>query len=472
MARRVAYVHSQELIDFADDLPANEGRASLVHHLCSAYGLLDNGHGDEDTAAMDGQRAQLIRPMEVSRADLCRFHDARYIDAILGRESTSASDSSGSEGDDDNAPAPSFGLSRSSSSAPPPRKRHKPSPTDTLGLTDDCPLFPSLSRYVSLVAGASMTAARILRDGNADIAINWTGGRHHAKRGQASGFCYVNDIVLAIMEMRGKPLAAPPPSPPSSDGSEKASPLSPAKPPKRLSRVLYIDVDLHHGDGPESAFFTTPSCLTLSIHLHAPLFFPSSGSLDSAGPSLSSGKAPPGALHALNVALEPGAGGETLSRVWKSCVEAVKEAYQADAVVLQCGVDGLAGDPCKEWNISLSALGSCVSLALSWDLPTLLLGGGGYNHPNAARAWAYLTSIALERPLLLDSLIPSSLPPEEFALFAPSFSLDVPSFDSMRDKNTEQTLGRVEEAFEGYVAGLSERYGRSKVKRETRGEQL
>ncbi|GAA5902591.1 hypothetical protein JCM6882_009325 [Rhodosporidiobolus microsporus] len=458
MARRVAYIHSDELIEIADDLPANEGRASLVHQLCSAFALLDDGDTNEDAGGdEDGVRATLVEPLEASREELCRFHDAKYIDTILGRDPEASSDAS-SESDND-APPPSFGLSRSSSSRPPPKKRFKPSASDSLGLTDDCPLFPSLPRYASLVAGASMTAARLLRDGKPDIAIAWTGGRHHSKRGEASGFCYVNDIVLAVMEMRGKPVPPPPPSP--SGDNEDGTPPPPLKPPKRLSRILYIDLDLHHGDGVESAFYTTPSCLTLSVHLHAPLFFPATGSLDSTGPTASTGsKPPPGALHALNVALEPGAGGEALERVWKSCVEAVREAYAPDAVVLQCGVDGLAGDPCKEFNLSLSALGHCVSAALAWDLPTLLLGGGGYNHPSAARAWSYLTSIALNRPLPLTAPIPSSLPPEAYRLFAPSFTLDVPGSESagVRDKNTEESLRRVEEAFQGYAEGLRRRY--------------
>jgi len=193
-----------------------------------------------------------------------------------------------------------------------------------------------------------MTAARELRDGKTDVAISWTGGRHHASRGEAKGFCYVNDIVLAIMELRKKPI--PPPSPPPE--SDESPP--PSKPLKRLSKILYLDLDLHHGDGVESAFFTTPQILTLSVHLHAPLFFPSTGSLSDSGPT--NPKAP-GRGHALNLALESGLGGEGLKRVWK-IVEEVKESFGCDAVVVQCGVDGLAGDPCKVL-LPLSLLADC-----------------------------------------------------------------------------------------------------------------
>lgn len=162
--------------------------------------------------------------------------------------------------------------------------------------------------------------------------------RHHAKRAEAAGFCYVADAVLAIMELRSPPTKALPVV------VDLDSTLHPPPPPSRISRVLYLDLDLHHGDGVESAFFSSPHVLTLSLHLFAPLFFPATGALDSTGPP--SARAP-AAGHALNLALEPGLGEETFERVWESCIEKVVKAYDADAIVLQLGVDGLAGDPCK-----------------------------------------------------------------------------------------------------------------------------
>lgn len=188
----------------------------------------------------------------------------------------------------------------------------------------------------------------------ADVAISWNGGRHHASRGEAKGFCYVNDIVLAIMELRKKPvprLSTRSPSPtPGDENSPSSSPRPIQQPLKKLSKILYIDLDLHHGDAVESAFLSSPYILTLSLHLHAPLFFPSTGSLSSSGPT--NPKAA-GRNHALNLALEPGLGGESLRRVWET-VENVKESFGPDAVVVQCGVDGLYGDPCKvsERNVS------------------------------------------------------------------------------------------------------------------------
>ncbi|GAA6061488.1 hypothetical protein JCM10212_002567 [Sporobolomyces blumeae] len=430
-SRRVIYLHSDALIDAADALPSNQGRASLVHSLCSAFDLLDV---DQNDPAATTHRATLVEPVQASRTELCAFHDEGFVD---------------SETDQDERPA-----SRS--------KRRKT--THPSGLEDDCPTFPLLPEYASLVAGASLTAARYLRDGRADVAISWNGGRHHAGRSEAAGFCYVNDIVLALMELRSKPN---PLSKTSTSGhasededySDASSRIPPRPLSKRLSKILYLDFDLHHGDAVEAAFNSSPNTLTVSWHLHAPLFYPSSGALSDSGPS---NPKSPGRGHALNLALEPGFGEEAVvERMW-NVVEDVRDAYGPDAVVVQCGVDGLAGDPCKEWNLSLASLAKCVGAVLDWDLPTLLLGGGGYDSPNAARAWTYLTSVALGRPLPLESSIPASLSTDHYGQFAPSFTLDVPRIEGMRDRNDELTLSRVEAKFAEYVEHLRSRWNRPK----------
>ncbi|GAA5833245.1 hypothetical protein JCM9279_001466 [Rhodotorula babjevae] len=471
MQRRVSYVHSDALIRAADQLPSNVGRASLVHALITGLDLVDS------PGPPGLHRARTVQPQPASRADLLRFHDPRYIDAILGTDDDASSSSNGSSSSSSPPPEPTFGLASDSTERP--RKRRKPD-VDTLGLQDDCPVFAALPDYARLVAGASMTAARELRDGKADVAINWTGGRHHGKRGEAAGFCYVNDIVLAIMELRCT--RGPPPPPTSSSPSSSPYPLDGAQladsppprapitpPPSRISRVLYLDLDLHHGDGVESAFLSSPYVLTLSLHLHAPLFYPATGALDSTGPP--DEPRSKGAFHALNVPLEPGAGEATLRRVWESCVERVREAYDPEAVVLQLGTDGLAGDPCKEWNLSLSALGYAVERVLGWNQRTLLLGGGGYHSPNAARAWAYLTSVALGRPLALDTPIPPDLPSSTYALFGPDWTLDIPEAYGVRDRNDDETLGRVEKAFEGYAVRVGERWGRATTEKVEAGSE-
>ena len=115
------------------------------------------------------------------------------------------------------------------------------------GLGYDCPVLPDMLSWVKLVCGASLTAADHLMKG-ARVSINWNGGWHHAHRDHAGGFCYGNDVVLAIHRLQ-----------------------------KGFKRVLYIDLDVHHGDGVEDAFSCTPRVATLSLHLHEPGFFPGSG---------------------------------------------------------------------------------------------------------------------------------------------------------------------------------------------------
>ena len=115
------------------------------------------------------------------------------------------------------------------------------------GLGYDCPILPDMLSWAKLVCGASLTAADHLLNG-ARVSINWNGGWHHAHRDRAAGFCYANDVVLAIHKLQ-----------------------------KGFKRVLYIDLDVHHGDGVEEAFSCTSRVATLSLHLHEPGFFPGSG---------------------------------------------------------------------------------------------------------------------------------------------------------------------------------------------------
>jgi histone deacetylase 1/2 len=118
---------------------------------------------------------------------------------------------------------------------------------------EDCPVFEGLYEYCQLSAGGSIGGAIRLNQSEADIAINWSGGLHHAKRCEASGFCYVNDIVLAILELL-----------------------------KKHRRVLYIDIDIHHGDGVEEAFFTTDRVMTVSFHKYGE-YFPGTGDIKDIG---------------------------------------------------------------------------------------------------------------------------------------------------------------------------------------------
>ncbi|KAI5780039.1 hypothetical protein EDC01DRAFT_284558 [Geopyxis carbonaria] len=251
---------------------------------------------------------------------------------------------------------------------------------------DDCPIFSGIWDFCTLYAGASLDAAKKLLNGQSDIAINWSGGLHHAKKSEASGFCYINDIVLAILQLL-----------------------------RHHPRVLYIDIDVHHGDGVEQAFFSTDRVMTLSFHKYdKDNFFPGTGASEDIGGGA-------GKHYSLNVPLKDGIDDDNYIRLFRSIVEPVITTYHPSSIVLQCGADSLGCDRLGCFNLNIKAHGECVDFVKSFGLPLLLLGGGGYTPRNVSRLWCYETSIAT------DTTIGDELPPQladpyrEF--FGPDFAL-------------------------------------------------
>ncbi|KAL0575049.1 hypothetical protein V5O48_006922 [Marasmius crinis-equi] len=426
----VAYIVSSDLVKYSSLLPSNPRRSFHVHTLVKDLGLLSSTYSVT-------RRIQVVRPRVASYKDLEIYHSKQYLDYLLG------------DSDDEEALPEDFGLE------------------------DDCPVFPGLGEYVKAVAGATLTAANALKI--ADVAISWDGGRHHAQKARASGFCYIADCVLAILLLKKYPPI------PYQVGHENAREAHPTNPPPRKARVMYLDLDVHFSDGVSQAFYkpttitatgSTPNSgrqvLTLSIHHTAPGFFPSSN-LSGLPPPLSeiidssSRSFDP---YTLSIPLRRGLSSKTYHNIWP-IVERVKDAFDPDYIVVQCGVDGLAGDPGSStstesagvgnWSlggrsgqdaVEEGSLGWCIERIMkTWRGKKLLLGGGGYHSPNAARAWAYLTSIALDNPLPLDTSIPVSH--DAFPLYAPSFTLDVPP-GNMEDRNWDPSSSSLSDAKERY----------------------
>lgn len=244
---------------------------------------------------------------------------------------------------------------------------------------DDCPIFEGLFEYCSMYAGASIDAARKLCNGQSDIAINWSGGLHHAKKNEASGFCYMNDIVLAILQLL-----------------------------RHHPRVLYIDIDVHHGDGVEEAFSSTDRVMTVSFHKYdKEHFFPGTGPLSSTGPE---DELNPGAHHTINVPLNDGIDDVQYTTLFKTVINKCVAAFQPAAIVLQCGADSLAGDRLGPFNLQVQGHGECVRFVKSLNLPLMLVGGGGYTPRNVARAWTNETSIAIGVDRTLNPVLPLHAP--------------------------------------------------------------
>lgn len=221
---------------------------------------------------------------------------------------------------------------------------------------EDCPVFEGLYEYCQISAGGSIAGAVKMNHGDADIAINWAGGLHHAKKTEASGFCYVNDIVLAILELL-----------------------------KYHSRVVYIDIDVHHGDGVEEAFYTTDRVMTVSFHKYGE-FFPGTGDISDVG----YGK---GKNYSVNVPLRDGINDESYQSIFEPVMTHIMQWFRPSAIVLQCGADSLAGDRLGSFNLSNHGHAKCVEFMKSFNLPLMILGGGGYTIRNVARCWAYETAI-------------------------------------------------------------------------------
>jgi histone deacetylase 1/2 len=345
-------------------------RFRLTHALLSSYGIF--------------RKLDVFRPHRADFQELTQFHSSDYIE-FLKRVSP------------DNAKDHLHQLQRYN-----------------LGPYTDCPVFEGLYDYCQLYAGGSIDGAARLNHGLCDVAINWHGGLHHAKKTEASGFCYVNDIVLGILELL-----------------------------KYHARVLYIDIDIHHGDGVEEAFYTTDRVMTLSFHKYGD-FFPGTGSVEDRG-------ADKGRNYSINVPLNDGTDDRTFLGLFKPILQKCIDVYRPGAIVLQCGADSLTGDRLGVFNITTRGHGEAVRFTKQFGLPTLVVGGGGYNIRNVSRCWAYETCVLADTPV--SNTIPYN---DFFHYYAPEFRLhltptDAPNLNTRDDVerlrlSALQTLSSLEHA--------------------------
>lgn len=276
---------------------------------------------------------------------------------------------------------------------------------------EDCPVFDGLFEYCLTYTSGSIGGAKRLNAKASDIVINWAGGLHHAKKSEASGFCYVNDCVLAILELL-----------------------------KYHQRVLYIDIDVHHGDGVEEAFYTTNRVMTCSFHKFGE-FFPGTGDVKDIGQDAGKG-------YSINFPLSDGMDDASFVSIFKPVITKIFQRFSPEAVVLQCGADSLAGDRLGCFNLSLHGHADCVKFVQSFNVPTLVLGGGGYTMRNVARCWTYETSRILDRE------IKDELPFNNyFEFFGPDYCLHItPS--NMENRNPRKLLDGLVETLHTVLDGL------------------
>jgi acetoin utilization protein AcuC len=223
--------------------------------------------------------------------------------------------------------------------------------------TPDCPIFPGMYEYVTLAAGGTLTAARAILAGEARVAFNPSGGFHHAQPGNAAGFCYVNDIVLAALELR-----------------------------EAVPRVLFLDIDVHHCDGVQDAFYARADVMTISMHETGRTLFPGTGGVEETGRGEGLG-------YTVNIPLPVGTYDAAYLRAFREIVVPLIGAYDPDAILLEIGMDTLAGDPLAHLHLTNNAPAEIVAEVLNFGKPLVATGGGGYNIENTVRGWALCWSV-------------------------------------------------------------------------------
>jgi len=290
--------------DYGANHPLKIERLRLTYELCRAFHLFDLPQG------------RLVEAAPATESEVLRFHTPAYVEALKGA----------SEG--------RFHESRSYGLGP-----------------GDNPVFSGLWEWSLLHTGATLEGARLVSEGAVRTAFNIAGGLHHAAADRASGFCYVNDPVLAIYHFldRGK-------------------------------RILYLDIDAHHGDGVQDAFYEDPRALTVSFHQEGRSLFPGTGNLTETGRG-------EGAGFSVNVPMLPGTDDAVFLQGFSAIVPRLLETYRPDVVVSQLGVDASLDDPLAGLELTTNGYCEVISFLTRHAGAWLALGGGGYDVGNVARAW-------------------------------------------------------------------------------------
>lgn len=311
--RKAVFVHSAELekYSYPPDCPFNTDRASQVRKVLQSMGLLS------------GQDRREVPPICAERSELKKFHSARYLHALK-----------------------TAGAGKWDSEA--------------LGMgigTLDCPVFAGMYEYAALATGATLTAAKLILQGSADVAFNPSGGFHHAMPDRAAGFCYVNDVALACIVLA-----------------------------EAHKRVLYLDVDVHFADGVAYAFYDRSDVMTISLHQHPRTLFPGTGFEDEIGSGAGKG-------YCVNIPLPIGTYDEVYLSAFDEVVLPLIRAYKPDVFVFELGADALAGDPLANLYLTNNVYVEIINDLLGFGRPILMTGGGGYNIDNTVRAWALAWSV-------------------------------------------------------------------------------
>jgi acetoin utilization protein AcuC len=306
--RKLAFLYAPEIeaMSYPVDCPFKTQRAGLTRSRLISFGLL----------GVPGR--EVIAPRPATLAELQQFHSARYLEE-LQRAAAGELTADGLH--------MGFGG-------------------------PDTPVFRDMFNYGAWACGAGLVGADLLLEGRFDIVFNLLGGFHHAMVGKASGFCYLNDVVLACLRLAAAG-----------------------------RRVAYVDVDAHHGDGVQEAFYRRADVLTISVHESGKSLFPWGGF----EPEIGEG---PGLGYNVNLSLPAGTYDSAFVSAYDRVVMPLLRAYRPDVIVLELGMDTLAGDPLTHLQMTNNVVVEVVDRLLALRKPLLVAGGGGYHVENTVRGWA------------------------------------------------------------------------------------
>ena len=276
-----------------------------------------------------GETAREAAPVPAPRTVLKKFHSARYLHALKSAQNGKWE-----------LDALNMGIG-----------------------TPDCPIFRGMYDYAVLAAGGTLVGAELILSGQADIAFNPSGGYHHAFPEKAAGFCYINDCALAcaVLAEAGK-------------------------------RVLYLDIDVHNGDGVAHGFYDRSDVMTISLHENPKTLFPGTGFEDDIGEGAGRG-------YCVNLPLPVGTFDQAYLFAFEAVVLPLIRAYNPDVIVFELGADTLAGAPLAHLQLTNNVYVDVINHLLRFNKPILAVGGGGYHVENTVRAWALAWTILSDQDL-------------------------------------------------------------------------
>jgi acetoin utilization protein AcuC len=252
--------------------------------------------------------------------------------------------------------------------------------------TPDVPTFEGMHEVSSLVVGATLGAARAVHSGAAEHGFSPAGGLHHAMPNSSGGFCVYNDVAVAISDLLDK----------------------------GVERIGYVDVDVHHGDGVQTAFWDDPRVLTISLHQHPHTLYPGTGWAEDIGEGAGEG-------YAVNVALPPGVGDEGWLRALHSTVPHLLEAFSPQVLVSQHGCDSHVLDPLANMALTVDGQRLAAVALHRWAHEHAAgrwvgTGGGGYALVDVVpRIWTHVMAEMSAMPIA-----PATEVPEEWRGFVAS----------------------------------------------------